>query len=173
MRVRLAVLASLVIAAIGLAVSALVWFGALEIPGEHEPRIATEHVIDPATGEVRMTIPQKDGIVTLLSGPKVPVTLPQGFSLFPASRVLGNSQVKRSGGGQDTLVTFEADAPAADVIAHYRDQAQAAGFAVSLEAETGDTRIFVGERGGTKLTATATQGTPTTGQLIIAARPTG
>ncbi len=175
MRIRLAVLASIVIAALGLAVSVLVWFGVLEIPGASAigPRIVTEHTIDPATGEVRMTIPDKNGAVTVLSGSKVPVTLPNGLSLFPGSRVLGNSQVTRPGSGQDTLVTFEADAPAADVIAHFRDQAKAAGFAVSLEAETGDTRILVGERGSTKLTATATQGTPTTGQIVIAAKPMG
>lgn len=175
MRVRLAVLASLVIAALGLAVSGLVWFGALDILGASAigPRSVTEHTIDPATGEVRMTIPDKNGSVTVVSGPKVAVSLPNGLSLFPGSRVNGNSQVTRSGGGQDTLVTFEADAPAADVIAHYREQAKAAGYAIRLEAETGDTFILVAERGGAKLTATATQGTPTTGQLVVAANPAG
>jgi len=175
MRVRLAVLASLLIATLGVAVSVLVWFGALEIPGTGSAgaNSQTEHVIDPATGEVRMTIPGKDGAVTVLSGPKLPVSLPKGFSLFAGSRVLGNSRAMRPGRRQDTLVIFEADAPAADVIAHYRDQAKAAGFAVTLDVQTGDTLILVGERGGTKLTATATQAAPTTGQISIAAKPNG
>ena len=175
MRVRLAVLASLVIAALGVAGAALVRFGVLEIPGTDGagPRAATQHVIDPATGEVRMTIPQKDGAVTVLSGPKLPVSLPKGFSLFAGSRVVGNSRATRPGRRHDTLVTFEADAPAAEVIAHYRDQAKAAGFAVTLDVQTGDTLVLVGERGGTRLTATATQAAPTTGQISIAANPPG
>ncbi len=169
MGLRIAVLASLVLAALGLAVAALVWLGKLDMPGAPDTalRTTTEHTIDPATGETRIIIPQKDGIATLRSGPNVPVTLPAGFSLFPGSRVVGNSLVMRTGEGQNTLVTFDTDAAAADVIAHYREQAKAAGFAIALEAETGDTVIMIGERDGAKIAATATQGKPTTGQLVI------
>lgn len=127
----------------------------------------TEHTIDPATGETRITILQKDGIATLRSGANVPVTLPEGFSLLAGARVFGNSLVSRPGGWQNAVVTFETDAPAVQVIAHYREQAKAAGLAITLEAETGNTFIMVAERGATKVSATATRGTPTTGQLVI------
>lgn len=171
MGLRIAVLASLVLAALGLAVAALVWLGKLDMPGALDtgPRTTTEHTIDHATGETRITIPQKDGIATLRSGPNVPVTLPEGFSLFPGSRVVGNSLVARTDDGQNTLVTFDTDAAAADVIAHYRKQAKAAGFAIALELTTGDTTILVAERkgDGARLSATATQGSPATGQLIV------
>lgn len=171
MRIRIAVLASLVIAAAGLAVAVLVWLGKLDMPGalDTAPRTITEHTIDPATREVRMTIPDKQGIATVRSGPSVPVSLPEGFSLLPGSRVVGNSMVTRPGGGQNTLVTFESDASAQGVIAHSRDEAKAAGFAITLEVTTGDTFILVAdrERDGARLSATATQGAPTTGQLVI------
>ncbi len=169
MRIRIAVLVGLLLVGLGLAVLALTWLDASNLPGAGDsgPGTSTEHIIDPATGETRITIPQKDGIATLRSGPKVPVSLPEGFSLFPGARVVGNSMVTRTGEGQNTLVTFETDAPAAEVIAHYREQAKAAGFAITLEAETGDTFIMVGERGGGRIAATATQGAPTTGQLIF------
>ncbi len=171
MRIRIAVLAALSLAALGLAALALTWLDASNLPGagDSEPRTKTEHTIDPATGEARITIPQKDGIATLRSGPNVPVSLPEGFSLFAGARIVGNSLVTRPGGGQNALVTFETDAPAADVITHYREQAKAAGFAIAIEQTTGDTTILVAERkgDGARLSATATQGSPATGQLIV------
>lgn len=169
MRLRIAVLVALLLAGIGLAVLAMTYLDASNLPGAGDtgPSTATEHTIDPETGETRITIRQNDGIATLRSGPNVPVTLPMGFSLYPGARVVGNSLVTRSGGSQNTLLTFDTDASAAQVIAHYREQAKAAGFAIALEAETGDTFIMVGERGSAKISATATQGTPTTGQLVI------
>ena len=169
MRLRIAVLAGLGVAGLGLAVLALAGPGASDMlgAGDTGPGTKTEQTIDPATGETRITIPQKDGIATLRSGPNIPVTLPDGFSLFPGARVVGNSLVTRTGGAQNMLVTFDTDAPAAQVIAHYREQAKAAGFAIALEAETGDTFILVGERVGAKVSASATRDTPTTGQLVI------
>ncbi len=171
MLIRIAILASLVIAFAGLALAALVWLGKLDMPAAlgAAPRTSTQHTIDLATREVRMTIPDKQGIATLRSGPNVLVNLTEGFSLFAGSRVIGNSIVTRPGGGHDTLVTFETDASAKHVIAHTRDEAKAAGFTISLEVTTGDTVILVAnrERDGARLSATATQGTPTTGQLVI------
>jgi len=171
MRLRIAVLVALLLAGLGLALLALTWFDAPNLPGApgSGPRTKTEHTIDPATGEARITIPQQDGIATLRSGPNVPVSLPEGFSLFAGARIVGNSLVTRPGGGQNALVTFETDAPAADVITHYREQAKAAGFAIALEVTAGDTIILIGERkvDGARLSATATDHTPATGQLVI------
>lgn len=174
---RIAILTGLLLVGLGLAALALTWLDAPNLRGTGDigPDTTTEHTIDPATGETRITIPQKDGIATLRSGQKVPVTLPEGFSLFPGARVVGNSLVTRTGGGQNALVTFDTDAPAAQVIAHYREQAKAAGFVIAIELTTGDTTILVAERkgDGTRLSATATQGTPATGQLVIGAGRAG
>ncbi len=138
--------------------------------GERE----AEHTIDPETGEVRMIIPHKDGTATLRSGPNVPVTLPRGISMVPGARVLAHSQFAM-GDGQGSLVTFEADVEAPAVIAHFRDQARAAGFAVTLENDAAGTLMIVGERkrDGARLAVTATAGEPTTGQIVVSTIPTG
>ncbi|MFM7404822.1 MAG: hypothetical protein ACKO1N_12225 [Erythrobacter sp.] len=74
------------------------------------------------------------------------------------------------------MVTFEANAPADKVVAHYRDAAKAAGFEIQLEMNTNGTLMVGGERksDGSSLSVTAKQGEPTTGQLIIGTtKPSG
>ena len=127
-----------------------------------------EYTIDKETGETSMTIDGPDGTATLRSGTAVPVTLPDGFSLFPGTKVVTNTVVNQPD-GQGTMVTFEADAPADKVVAHYRDQAKAAGFDIQLEMNTNGTMLIGGERkaDGASLSVTATNGEATTGQIII------
>jgi len=127
-----------------------------------------EYTIDESTGETSMTIKDEDGEATLRAGANVPLSLPQGFSLFPGSKVVSNAVVNEPD-GQGTMIAFEADAPADKVIAHYRDQAKAAGFDIQLEMTTNGTTMVGGERkaDGSNLSVTATAGKPTSGQLII------
>ncbi|PKP97335.1 MAG: hypothetical protein CVT76_04705, partial [Alphaproteobacteria bacterium HGW-Alphaproteobacteria-15] len=80
-------------------------------------------------------------------------------------------------GGQGTMVMFEADAAADTIIAHYRDQANAAGFAIQIEMNTNGT-LMIGaerERDGSTLSITATdnQEDATTGQIIIGSKTAG
>jgi len=135
-----------------------------------------EYTIDKQTGETSMTIDGPDGTATLRSGADVPVTLPAGFSLFPGSKVITNTVVKQPG-GQGTMVMFEAQAAADAIIAHYRDQAKAAGFAIQIEMNTNGTLMIGGAReadGATmSITATANQGDATTGQIIIGSNTGG
>jgi hypothetical protein len=136
------------------------------------------YAIDEKTGETSMTITGKDGTATLRSGTDVPLDLPKGFSLFPGSKVITNTVVKQAD-GEGTMVMFEAAAPAETVVAHYRDQAKAAGFDIGIEMTTGDTRMIGGERkaDGSSLSVTATtkagENGATTGQLIIGSKPKG
>lgn len=127
--------------------------------------------IDKATGEASMTIKGKDGDATLRVGAAVPVSLPDGFSLFPGSRVVDNAVVTQPD-GQGTLITFEADAPAEQIVAHYRDAAVQAGFDIQIEMDTNGTQMVGGERkaDGATFSVTATAGKPTSGQIIIAAK---
>lgn len=133
-----------------------------------------EYTIDKESGETSMTIKGKDGEETLRAGSNVPVSLPAGFTLFPGTRVVNNMVVNKPG-EQGTMIIFEADAPADKVVAHYRDAAKAAGFAIELEMNTNGTLMVGGERAsdGSKLSVTASSGTPTTGQLVIANAKTG
>jgi hypothetical protein len=143
-------------------------------PASTAQRPAAQHIVDPATGETRMIIPRPDGAATLRSGPDVPLALPKGFSLPDGTRVLTNSLFSRPD-GDGTLVTFEAEPSAQAVIGHYRDQARAAGFAITVEVETAGTFLMVGERkkDGARLAVTATEGVPTQGQLIVSANAPG
>lgn len=133
-----------------------------------------EYTIDKDSGETSMTVAGPDGTATLRSGADVPVSLPDGFSLFPGSRVVTNTVVKQPD-GQGTMITFEADAPADKVAAHYRDQAKAAGFDIQLEMNTNGTLLVGGERkaDGSSLSVTATSGDMTTGQIIIGSKKGG
>lgn len=132
-----------------------------------------EYTIDKASGETSMTIKGEDGTATLRSGTGVPVSLPQGFSLFPGSKVVTNTVVNQPD-GQGTMVVFEADAPADKVIAHYREQAKSAGFAIQIEMTTNGTTMIGGERkaDGSTLSVTASpgEGGTTTGQLILGSK---
>lgn len=133
-----------------------------------------EYTIDKTTGETSMTVDGPDGTATLRSGADVPVKLPDGFSLFPGSKVVTNTVVNQPD-GQGTMITFEAAAPADKVVAHYRDAAKAAGFDIQLEMNTNGTLMVGGERksDGSSLSVTATGGSPTTGQIIIGSKTGG
>ena len=59
------------------------------------------------------------------------------------------------------MASFEVDAKAVDVIAHFRKQAEAAGMKVTSEIKSGDTMIIGAEKsggghGGVQITATQT-----------------
>jgi hypothetical protein len=127
-----------------------------------------EYTIDKQTGETRMTIKVPEGTASLRSGAKVPLRLPAGFTLFPGATVVTNTVVSQPD-GQGTMVSFETDAAADDVIAHYKAEAIAAGFAIELEVNTNGSHLIGGvrKRDGSHLSVTATQGKPTTAQLII------
>jgi hypothetical protein len=132
-----------------------------------------EYTIDKDSGETSMTITGEDGDATLRAGANVPVSLPEGFSLFPGTKVISNAVVSQPD-GQGAMVQFEADAPADTVVAHYRDQAKAAGFDIQLEMTTNDTVQIGGERKADEssilVTATTGDDSKTTGQIIIGSK---
>ena len=133
------------------------------------------YTIDKDSGETSMTIEGKDGTATMRSGADVPVTLPDGFSLYPGSKVITNTVVNQPD-GQGTMVMFETDAAADKVIAHFREQAKLAGFDIQLEMNTNGTQMIGGERkDGATLSVTASPGgeAGTTGQLIIGSNKSG
>ncbi|MFN3864942.1 MAG: hypothetical protein ACK4RT_11745 [Erythrobacter sp.] len=128
-----------------------------------------EYTIDRDSGETSMTIKGKDGTATMRSGADVPVSLPAGLSLYPGSKVVTNTIVNQPD-GQGTMVMFETDAATDTVIAHFREQAEAAGFDIQLDMNTNGTQMIGGERkdGSTiSVTASPSGERGTTGQLII------
>lgn len=134
-----------------------------------------EYTIDEESGETSMTVKGPDGIATLRSGAQVPVSLPDGFSLYPGAKVVTNTIVKQAD-GQGTMVMFETDAKAETVVAHFREQAKTAGFDIQLEMNTNGTMMIGGEhKNGSTLSVTASPGAEsgTTGQLIIGSKSGG
>lgn len=140
-----------------------------------------EYTIDKESGETSMTIEGEDGEASLRAGANVPVSLPDGFTLFPGSKVVHNAVVNQPD-GQGTMITFEAGAPADKVVAHYRDAAKAAGFDIQLEMNTNGTQMVAGERKSDSATISVTAspgeaqdggGKVTTGQIIIATKKGG
>lgn len=132
-----------------------------------------EYTIDRDSGETSMTVEGPDGTATMRSGAGVPVDLPAGFSLFPGSTVITNTVVSQPD-GTGTMVMFETDGTADAVMAHYRNQAKAAGFDIQLELNSNGSMMIGGERkadGSTmSITATANAGDKTTGQIIIGSK---
>lgn len=127
-----------------------------------------EYIIDEKTGETRMAIKVPGGTASLRSGAKVPLSLPDGFTLFPEAKVVTNAVVKQPD-GQGTMLTFETEAPPEDVVAHYRREAEAAGFAIEVVLDAGGTLTIGGTRASDRATfsLTAFEGTPTSAQLTI------
>ena len=129
-----------------------------------------EYTIDEASGETSMTIKTPQGDATMRSGEAVPVTLPDGFSLFPGSTVVTNTVVNNPDGA-GTMVVFEAEAKAGDIIAHFKQAAQKAGYAIEVEATMNDTIMLAGKRKDSGASFMVSTGKmvdgKTSGQLVI------
>ncbi|KGB51642.1 hypothetical protein FG91_04004 [Sphingopyxis sp. LC81] len=69
---------------------------------------------------------------------------PKGFSPYPGSRPARNFSASVSDGG--TVASFEVEAKVADVMAHFRKQAEAQGMKITGQVEGGSTTIFVADR---------------------------
>jgi hypothetical protein len=132
-----------------------------------------EYTIDKSTGETTMTLESEGGTATLRSGADVPVALPEGFSLYPGAKVITNTVINQPD-GRGTMVMFETNDAADKVIAHFRQQAEDAGFAIQIDADMNGSRMIGGERksdGSTlSVTANTNTGDATTGQLIIGSK---
>ncbi len=85
--------------------------------------------------------------------------LPDGISPYPGSRMTGGfSASGKSGTGG--MASFEVKANAADVITHFRKQAESVGMKVNSELTSGDMMMIGAEKVGDKKTGmqvTATQ----------------
>lgn len=98
-----------------------------------------------ANGETTASIKGEDGSVTSMrSGSQVPVSLPDGFSVAEGFAVINTTNVER-GDGRYVMLTMQGPQPVADVVAHYRREAEAAGVDVNVDVTTGDSTTIAGE----------------------------
>jgi hypothetical protein len=102
------------------------------------------YTVDGETGEINARVHTDEGTVaTLRSGERVPVALPDGFSVYPGAEVLTNTRVDH-GGGEGNMLTMRSDDSPAEVTAFYRDQAEKAGIDLEVQMNAGETQMLAG-----------------------------
>ncbi|NIJ36480.1 hypothetical protein FHR22_001129 [Sphingopyxis panaciterrae] len=139
-----------------------------------DSEVASGTYIDPETGKSadysvrsgkdgendQVTIKTDDGEVRFGGEAK----LPAGLTPFPGSKMTGGF-AGASEGKQGGMASFEVKGKAADVVAHYRRQIEAAGLKVKSEMTAEDTIIISAEKPEdtkTSIQVTATQ----TGDMV-------
>ena len=123
--------------------------------GERGERGGREQGLEPATddhpeltaGEERTRIAATgEAPATLRSGPRIPVMLPRGFTLYPGAEVVSNTVVER-GGMRRMLLVFQTPDPMEKVILYYRAEARAAGMMVAFDLAGPDRASLGGTMG--------------------------
>ena len=136
-----------------------------------EQEVASGTYTDPDTGKtadykVTKSADGEDGAVSIktadgevsFGGGVANARLPAGFTAYPGARMTGGMSASGKD-GESGMASFEVKGQAADVIAHFRKQAEAAGLKVSSEVKAGDMMMFSAEKGeggkgGVQVTAT-------------------
>lgn len=128
---------------------------------------AESYAVNEKDGVVTARVRSQDGTATMESGTGVEAKLPAGFGMMPGARVLSASNITGDQ-GSGSMVLFETDRPVAEVIAHYRRQAEAAGVKIQIEMNTNGTEMIGGEGGGLTFSLTASRSDDlTSGQLTV------
>lgn len=103
-------------------------------------------------GEERARIADKNGAATTMrTGPEVPAQLPPGFTVYQGAKIVTNTVVEEAG-GRRILLVFDSGDPIVDVLGFYRQQADAAGAAITFDLGGGERASLGGVlvRGGSK-----------------------
>jgi hypothetical protein len=137
-----------------------------------ETEVASGTVTDPDTGEktdykITSSADGEEGNISnstedgemRFGGGAANAKLPAGIAPFPGAKMTGGFAASGKD-GDGGMASFEAKAQAADVIAHFRKQAEGAGMKVTTEVKAGDTLMLGAEKEGadkTGIQVTATQ----------------
>lgn len=138
--------------------------------GTYQTEEGTVEVDSDASGgrsEIRFTGKHGEEAV-ITSGTNVAVDLPAGFGIYPGAQVVSNTSMSSAEGDAAMVVMTSADKPA-ELVAHYRQQAEAAGVTIEMEMNQNGTLLIGGELpagGGFSFTAMAA-GDSTQGTLLI------
>lgn len=127
--------------------------------------------IDPASGEVRATHTDANGVTTTMrAGKDVPPDLPEPFLLYPGAQVTGTTRVDHGEGAFVTL-DFTTSDERAQVVEYYREQALEAGIDPEVEIDGTNATTLGGENreDGISFTLSVTkEGSMTEAQLSVA-----
>jgi len=125
-----------------------------------EKEVASGTYTDPETGESadykvtssedgessNVSIKTEDGEMRF-GGGAANAKLPAGFTAYPGATLTGGYAATGTE-GPGGMASFEADAQAADVIAHIQKQALAQGMKITTEIKSGETMIIGAEKPG-------------------------
>lgn len=100
--------------------------------------------VDEESGEVNATITTDEGTATIRAGEDVPVDLPMGFTVYPDAEVTNNVTFEQEE-ATVAMINIESEAAVEEMAAHYRKQAEEAGFAIKLEMKLNDGTMLGGE----------------------------
>ena len=117
------------------------------------------YTVDGSGDVVDIDVEGADGqSVSVQGGDRALDDLPAGFTVYPGGTVTSSTSVNTGDGGGVILVMNTSDG-AEDVIAFYREQAEAAGVRIDGVATAGNNRIMGGESAdGLALTVSAAPG---------------
>lgn len=99
------------------------------------------------SGDTTFKIETEDGVATFSSGSDAPKKLPAGFTVYPDATVLSSTVAQQGDGSATILILESGDAPA-DLLAHYRKQAEAAGVKIEMTMDTPTGTMLAGESEG-------------------------
>lgn len=103
--------------------------------------------IDAATGETTVSLTTQTGTLRINSGVNVAADLPNGWSLYPGAEVQSTTNAAMADGKAVIATFISEDSPAA-IIAFYREQAEANGVAIEVDATIGEGGILAGRKDG-------------------------
>lgn len=151
--------------------AAALMLGACGSESRSETEVASGSYTDPETGETAeysvtssadgeadsINIETKDGKMQFGGGAQH-AKMPAGFAPYPGSTMTGGFTASGDDGASG-MASFEAAGKAADVIDHFREQAEAAGMEITTEITAGETMMLGAEkegarRSGVQITAT-------------------
>ena len=102
------------------------------------------YTVDQENGGGSISIKTDDGEFNMTSGEDVVVELPAGFTVYPGADVVTQTNADY-GEGSTSSVMMTSDDSVADMVAHYRKQAEAAGIEITSEMKVNETQIIGGE----------------------------
>ena len=103
------------------------------------------YTVDDDGGAVNATITNADGeTVVVQSGEAAAANLPDGFTLYPGAKVVSSTNVS-SGGSSGAMVALESAATPEQIVAFYREEAEAAGIEIKMEMKANEAQIVSGE----------------------------
>ena len=128
-----------------------------------------EYTVDGADGDAEIRLTDNDGNETVIvSGSDVEADLPDGFTIYPGASIVSNT-VMSGADGEGMMVSLNSSASPEELAAHYRSEAEAAGFEIQMEMKAGDALIIGGEGPDNSFFSlnASTHGDESTAMLIV------